>query len=323
MIDRDLKTFLDVTFPPPKRWPKPLHLLQGALEVWSGADLAAMARSLGTSKKRLEQVVNSNDPVAEVIGHEPPNIERTRTSLGGLIRGRAAEIAFEDIYKIEMGSVEFDLVDLREGRSDTDYRLKNGGGKDVYRLNIKFFGRTLDRAAELVGLTSSDCFPLATYKIQQALQKQEKEHIPYVFVIVGVEGLTNARIASAISASDLTPLALLMSSKKIPKKRDLEDRTVDRIVAAGSSAFTEAYNEIRAAQWYALSARRAEKLLHELLFERVFALRVPSFTRQFSNAEVDMHFSLQKDLTPLTDFLHVLRSKGQTQTAAMLERGTI
>ena len=65
-----------------------------------------------------------------------------------------------------MHSEEFELRDLREGRTDTDYRLYNGRGRPIYRVNIKFHGSPFRRAPEMVGLESDDCFALATYKIQ-------------------------------------------------------------------------------------------------------------------------------------------------------------
>jgi hypothetical protein len=59
-----------------------------------------------------------------------------------------------------------------------------------------------------------------------------------------------------------------------------------------------------------------------MLFGRVYALRVPGFTRQFGGAEVDMHFSLTKDLVTLQAFFDVLRKDGQGKVTTMLERGT-
>jgi hypothetical protein len=43
----------------------------------------------------------------------------------------------------------------------------------------------------------------------------------------------------------------------------------------------------------------------------LYALRITNFTRQFGGAEVDMHFSLSKDLVKLSDFLAVLRDDEQ------------
>ena len=49
---------------------------------------------------------------------------------------------------------------------------------------------------------------------------------------------------------------------------------------------------------------------------------MPGFTRQFGGAEVDMHFSLSKDLVTLHEFFAVLKQDGQGKITTMLERGT-
>jgi hypothetical protein len=76
------------------------------------------------------------------------------------------------------------------------------------------------------------------------------------------------------------------------------------------------------ADWYVLSARRADKLLQDMLFERAYALRVRGFARNYRGAELDMHFSLSGDLSPLTRFLEVLREDGMPGLVSRLERGT-
>jgi len=63
--------------------------------------------------------------------------------------------------------------------------------------------------------------------------------------------------------------------------------------------------------------------LRELLFERVFAVRVRTFTRSYRNAEVDMHFSLSSDMLPLVDFLKRLAEVGLHGMAVLLERGEV
>jgi len=62
-------------------------------------------------------------------------------------------------------------------------------------------------------------------------------------------------------------------------------------------------DRLAAADWRVLSARRANLLLTEKLFERVFAVRIRSFNRSYRNAELDMHFSLAEDMTPIQQFL--------------------
>jgi hypothetical protein len=290
-----------------ERWPKPLHRLQGALLVGNGMGLAEAAKRVGTTAAHLMEAATSQDPVATVLGLtdadlNPAILSRLRRKIGELVRGRAAEIAFEDICQGGIDPKEYSMTDLRAGRNNTDFRLLNGGARPLYRFNVKFFG-SIFRKAEMVGLTPEDCFPLATYKILAALKQEKEEHLPYVFAIVGVPGLDAEAVAEIIPESDIRPVALLSQSTAVPRKRDFEDWLVDRIVEARAPAFMAAYQKIRNAPWYVLSVRRAEKLMHTMLFDRIYALSVPGFTRNFPGAEVDMHFSLLKDTVTLPDFL--------------------
>jgi hypothetical protein len=232
------------------------------------------------------------EPEYDLIGLRPSDLseddlKRAATILGGLVLGQAAEAAFEDIYRSEMGQeVDFKLVDLREGRSDTDYRVLNGRGRGIFRLNIKFFGSTFRRGAELVGLEPEDCFPLATYKILSAVEKQTAEHLPFVFTVVGVPNLTAISMRNYFSEDDITMIALITKSKKVSGKRNLEEKVVARLVDQKSKAFTEAYNRIRSSDWYIISARKADDLFRKMFIERVYALRVRNFAKVFGGAEV-------------------------------------
>lgn len=110
--------------------------------------------------------------------------------------------------------------------------------------------------------------------------------------------------------------------------RSIEDQIVDRLVGdAAAFDFREVVagylNDIRSAGWYVLSSRRAYNLLRDNLFERAYALRVPRFAQNYRGAELDMHFSLSNDLTPLTEFLEVLRENGMPGLVSRLERGTL
>jgi hypothetical protein len=326
MTDRELITFLRNLFDA-EPWPKPLNLLCVRERLRQGASHVAIARELRTTLGRVQALERSRTPVADILGIRAKDIpadqySRIRKTLGVLILGRAAEVAFEDIYRSAMKASEFELVDLREGRSDTDYRLLNGGRRPLYRINIKFFGSNFRRGPELVQLAPEDCFPLATYKIHGALQKQQSEHLPYIFVIVGVPGLTGETIAPAIEDNIVKPLAWLTASR-IGGKRNLEDRVVAKVVEARSPAYTAAYDRIRSAEWFVLSARRADLLLREKLFDRVYALRIRGFAQQFRSAELDMHYSLQNDMMNLKAFLELLKAEGQTRAASMLERGSV
>ena len=310
-------------------WPRPFHLLEGLQKIASGATIKDAAKAVGTTGQLLQKAQGSAHPEFDILGVQPSDLtedDRTRaaTILGGLLLGQAAEIAFEDIYRTEMGQdTEFKLVDLRVGRSDTDYRVLNGRDRPIYRLNIKFFGSTFRRGPELVGIDPDDCFPLATYKIFGALQKQDEEHLPYVFAIVGVPHLTAISIRDHFADDDIQIVALISKSERVSGKRNFEERVVARIVTERSRAFTEVYERIRSAQWYVLSARKADILLRSLLFDRVYALKIRGFAQQFRGAELDMHFSLKNDLVTLAEFLRVLKFEGQTKLASLLERGTL
>lgn len=291
--------------------------------------LKEAARNVGTTPGILEKLNKSAEPEYDIIGLRPSDLleddlKRAATILGGLVLGQAAEIAFEDIYRSEMGQeVEFQLVDLREGRSDTDYRVLNGKGRGIFRLNIKFFGSTFRRGAELVGLDPGDCFPLATYKILRAVEKQTAEHLPFVFTVVGVPNLTALSMRDYFSEDDITMIALISKSKKVSGKRNLEEKVVNRLVEQKSEAFTQAYERIRSAEWYIISARRADDLFRRMFIDRVYALRVRNFAKVFGGAEVDMHFSLKNDLTSLKELFRVLREEGPVKTGGLLERGTL
>lgn len=307
-------------------WPKPYHTLQGLMRVRGGEDPATVARDVGTIKSRLQSLAQVQVPEEHIFGLRFEDVSETRQKraaqmLGQLLLGRCAEIAFEEIYRLEMRPGEFDLRDVREGRTDTDYRLHNGGGRPVYRINIKFHGSAFRRARELVGLDPMDCFALATYKIYSALKKQTDEGLPYFFAIVGVPTLTGAAVGAAIPSELVEAAAYIDQAPKASSKRDLEDAMISVLVEEDHPAFIETLSRIQSADWYILSARRAEKLLHEKLFERVFAMTVRNFTRMFPGAELDMHYSLSQDLTPLRTFLSTLKGGGSHKITTLLERG--
>jgi hypothetical protein len=200
--------------------------------------------------------------------------------------------------------------------------MLNGSGRPVWRINIKFHGSPFRKSAEYVGLDTDDCFPLATYKIYQALQKQETEHLAYIFLVVNVPHLTAKSIGDQFSERHIGTLLDLLVSP-VNGKRDIEDRFTQVLAERRHPIFQRSLDQIRAAKWYVLSARRADSLLREKLFDRVYAVRLPGFARLFRNAELDMHFSLKEDLRDLHEFLRELREGGLQRVSSMLERGAI
>jgi hypothetical protein len=315
--------------PPPSRLAsiEPIALLRAG-EI----DLPTAAKRAGTTPSRISKLAESGT-VADVLGGEIPvfTLEqdaKVRATLGQLLIGHLAEQVFEELWAASVGDQELVLSDDRLARGDTDYLVHDRQGRQVFRINIKFAGSQFRRARDLVGLEPEDCFALATYKIHGALLKQHTEGLPYIFVIVCVPGLTGLHVGEIIPDDLVALSALAHGMKSITGKRGVEDAIVDRLAAdpaafAIESAIAAHLTEIRNATWRVLSARRADQLLREKLFDRAYALRVRAFARNYGGAELDMHFSLSEDLSPLSEFLSELRERGMPGLVTRLERGTL
>src|SRR5690606_3410315 len=77
-------------------------------------------------------------------------VARAETMLGQLLLGVLAEQAFEHIYRTTIGTTELSLEDDRGARNDTDYRVLNGGRRQVFRINIKLHGARFRNAKDMV-----------------------------------------------------------------------------------------------------------------------------------------------------------------------------
>src|SRR3954466_14657031 len=83
----------------------------------------------------------------------------------------------------------------------------------------------------------------------------------------------------------------------------------------------KSFRRMATAGWYVLSARKAEDLLKKLFWERVYALRERGFAQNYKNAEVDMHFSISTEMTPLKDFLRTYKEGDQGLLMSRLAKG--
>jgi hypothetical protein len=315
--------------PPPSRlgWIEPIALLRSG-ELTS-ASAAARAKTTATRMAALA----AGGSVDAILGGPIPDLtleqdSKVRATLGQLMIGHLAEQVFEELWSTNLGDQDLIVSDDRSSRGDTDYFVKDGRGRQVFRINIKFHGSQFRRAVDLVGLDPSDCFALATYKIYAALQKQQSEQLPYIFVIVGVPGLTGSEVGEIIPDDLVALSAMAHGMKTLSGKRLVEDAIVDRLAFdpaafAIGQAVASHLAQIRAATWRVLSARRADMLLREKLFDRAYALRVRGFARNYGGAELDMHFSLSEDLRPLSEFLSELRERGMPGLVTRLERGRL
>jgi hypothetical protein len=246
-----------------------------------------------------------------------------------LVLGRMAEQVFERRYRREVGSEDLVLEDSRKDRNDTDYRVLNGRGRPVFRINIKFHGTLFRRAQELVSLDPEDCFALATYKIYQGLSKEGSERLPYVFLVVSAPNVTGAAVGEEIPDDVARFATVIRAAVGVSglKKRDVEDRIVSHLVGTSEGGFAvvrdRIVDELEQSDWRAISATKASLLLREFLFQRVYAVRVRGFAQNYRNAELDMHFSLSTDLTPLHQFFEIYKDGGLHLLASKLSRGDI
>jgi hypothetical protein len=99
-----------------------------------------------------------------------------------------------------------------------------------------------------------------------------------------VPNLTGESVGRDIPPSLVETVALIDQAPKGKSKRDIEDAVVESLVTSDHPVFHRTLEQILTVDWYVLSARRADKLLRELLFDRVFALRMRGFTRVFGRA---------------------------------------
>jgi hypothetical protein len=144
---------------------------------------------------------------------------------------------------------------------------------------------------------------------------------------VGVPNLTGSVVGEAVPYELVDFATRAKYAPRVEGKRKIENAIVEAITSRPSDFGLDAIlltfqEQIKSATWRVLSARRADKLLREQLFERAYALRVRGFAMNYRGAELDMHFSVTSDLNLLEDMLRILRDDGLHALSVYLERGT-
>ncbi|MBN8510494.1 MAG: hypothetical protein J0L57_18020 [Burkholderiales bacterium] len=247
-------------------YPKPLDALVALDDVAHGhRDLDSLRLYL---RRRVEALGASADPVATGFGVDlsaaaPRVQQRARkgeTMLGQLLLGTLAEQAFEAIYRRILGSSEFRIDDCRENRNDTDYRVLNGGGRPLFRINSKFHGSLFRQARDWVGLAPEDCFPLATYKIWGAKQKEEKENLPYLFLVISTP-ITSESVAQEVPTEFRQLTHLVHASDLVTGKRAIEEKIVANLLlhpAPFAVSVQSWRDQLARSTWRVLSAQKAD-----------------------------------------------------------------
>jgi hypothetical protein len=243
-------------------------------------------------------------------------LQSRRKGIAQMLLGTLAEQQFVKLAREVTGGRDFRIEDHVRARSDTDFRLFNGQDRPLLRMNIKFHGTLFRQAREQVDLEPEDCFALATYKINIALQRQHDEALPYVFVVLSAPGLTAESVGQRIPDEHVWTVSACRG------RREIEEGVVSLLLGSSSEwQFGDLREQLVAAQFRVISARRAYNTMRERLFERVFALRQRAFTSAFRNAEIDMHLSLSQEMTPLQEFFRNVARLSPQELAVRLDRG--
>jgi hypothetical protein len=298
-----------------------VRLLRALKRVLDGEDSRLVAIDLKLKRQGLNNLAEKvrRDDLPGLLPYDdltaPAELNRRRLGIAQILLGVLAEKRFEELINSIAGG-KIRIEDHRPSRTDTDYRLLNGDGRPVCRFNIKFHGTLFRSARDYVGLEPQDCFALATYKIRNALRRQTEEALPYVFVVLSVLDLNAGDVGKLIPDDYVWALSLLKG------KRVVEEAIADRLRTADYiTTFEPILARMPEGEFRVISAEKTNRLLREKLFERVHALTVKSFTRTFRNAEVDMHFSLSTELTPVPEFFHALLQDSPQKFAVRLYRG--
>lgn len=318
-LARALHDILAETPPSPIR---EVRQIFAAERIFAGQESKTVCRSLKLQQRGMEKLVSRvrRQGLAGLI----PDTERTtaqeltrrRLGIAQMLLGELAERRFEAVIREVTGGGILRIEVHRPSRTDTDYRLLNGSNNPICRFNIKFHGSLFREAQRFVGLEPQDCFALAAYKINNALRRQQDERLPYIFLVLSVPDLSAADVGRLVPDDFVWMLAALGGRMAV------EEAIVTHLLRPEYlPRFHPIFDRMPEGQFRVISAKKAWNLLREKLFERVHALSLKGFTRKFRNAEVDMHFSLSKELTPARNFLQLLIKDSPQKFAVRLYTG--
>ncbi|MBI4345862.1 MAG: hypothetical protein HY553_03340 [Elusimicrobia bacterium] len=291
------------------------RILRGELPDTVASDLRLQKRGAEALVARVRAVgLAGLTAYADRITEQ--SLAKRRQGIAQMLLGVLAERRFEELSNQITGDGVLRIEDHRPSRTDTDYRLLNGSNNPICRFNIKFHGSLFREARRFVGLDPEDCFALATYKINNALRRQEEEKLPYIFLVLSVPDLSAADVGRLVPGDYVWVLAVLEGRMVI------EEAIVARFLRSDNlPRCRPIFDRMPEGQFRVISAKKADRILRERLFERVHALSLKGFTRKFRNAEVDMHFSLFQDLTPVRMFLELLVKESPQKFAVRLYIG--
>lgn len=157
--------------------PREVRQIVAVGRVLSGEDVGGVCFGLKLQRRNIDAFVDEvgRRGLGGIISYEELTAEAAvagrRLGIAQILLGVLAERRFEELSDEITGAGVLRIEDHRPSRTDTDYRLLNGQGNPICRLNIKFHGTFFRDARRYVGLEPDDCFALATYKINNAVRR--------------------------------------------------------------------------------------------------------------------------------------------------------
>ena len=206
-------------------------------------------------------------------------------------------------------------VDYEDNRftshSLKDFTLKEG--EFELPINVKNAGTRFENAFQLVGLNPDDCVPIPAYKAHDAIEKE-----PNLIYVISVDYNLVKTIETAFfplfSPAEKTVWDLLTNHAGA-HIRDAEDNFIYGMVNKHWENFG---HNITASDFKVISTRKAIRILQQQ------PKRTPGIGLRAwgtgSNAEVNVHISLNEETKPWNEVLHRIEDKGLSDIVSAINR---
>lgn len=329
---RQLWQQLEIIFGDERIW-EPMGRLRAVLLSAEGKTPGEIAREVGKNIATIRGWLRDFEtaglkglfPLAEGEGE----IKRSAQIFANLLVARLAEDLFQYLISPQLASLGLKCEDRRSEYTEADFGVLDHEGHETFLVNVKVHSSRFEQAAHFVNLDADDTFPLALYKILMGFKYQRESGIPFLFVVSVRWGIVD-QVVEHVQPED-RKLINLVFRVRARGKRKAEDRLVDTLVEKlrKSSSWKMLLDLLeRQGQHVVLSAQKALSIFMDKFEDRCPALTLGRFAAKFAGrrgvpAEINMHYSIANEMTPLTEFLRVLRQEGVPGLQAAVERREI
>ena len=243
--------------------------------------------------------------------------KRSLQLFSNLLVARLAEDLFGSLLGDELPKIGLKAVDRRAQYSETDFGIvESESGRDVMLVNVKVHSSLFEQAQQFVGLGPTDTFPLALYKILMGFKQQKQLGIPFLFLVSVKWGIVD-EVIKLVDQEDEKIIHLIFRTRT-PGKRRAEDKLVDSLIAKMHQ--TSRWSKLLAVlekdgDHRVISAEKALSVFMDKFETRCPGLSLRAFSSKFAGrrglpAEINMHFSISREMTSIAEFLAALRQHG-------------